>query len=207
MSTAKTWYANPRAKFSKKQQVEPMYADGMTEGRLWVEGENKQSLANCLAAARDRILRCTQGMRALGGSRHEIDKAMDYIESKGGIVLDLTTGMRSDNPTHARKMYASALSAVNQEQRGLSKAKSRKGGNSLAKERELDRLDLERFKKIWFDKKRFLTDPDACAFANKLHPPQKFGGWNPQTARRRTDLGLGPSGRPRGNKAFTTKKD
>lgn len=204
MSTAKTWYANPRAKFSEKQQVEPMQADGMTDGRLWIKGRRGQDLDNALAAARDRILRCTHGMRALGGSRQEIDKAMDYIESKGGIVLDYLTGMRSDRASDARKMYAAALSAINQEQRGLSKAKSRKGGHALAKERELDQLDVETFRGIWFDLKRFATDQDACDFANKLKVPEKFDGWNPQMARRRKDPpdNLGPSGRPRGNRAW-----
>lgn len=103
MSTAKTWYGNPRAKFSEKQMTEAMLADGATDARIWLNGRRGQSVVNALGTARDRILRCPRGMVALGGSKKEIDEAMDFIESKGGIVLDFTNGLRSDTqPAPAR---------------------------------------------------------------------------------------------------------
>ena len=71
--------------------------------------------------------------------------------------------------------------------------------------RETDAAEVK-FVKLWFNIKRFDTDGAACAEANKQHPPKIPGhqGWTPQTARRQEDIG--PSGRPRGNRAFKLKK-
>lgn len=198
MPTLPTGYINPRSKFTEAQQRKILNADGVPDARIWVEGHKDESLATAVAAARDGILRCSEGMRALAGGRGEVDKAMDYIESKGAVVYDPVTKWRSDKD--GRKMYAAMVSALNQEQRGLNRRKSRQGGNTRAAMIEADRLPKDQAEAIWKNKERFETNEVACDYMNELQPPlltDLHSGWNPQIARRK----FGKSGRERGRRA------
>lgn len=203
MSTKPTGYINPRPKFTDKQQRDILNAAGITDDRIWTEGYRKQDLKTAVAAARDGILQCAHGMRALAGGRREVDIAMDYIEFKKCVVYDPVTKWRSDRD--ARKMYAAMVSALNQEQRGLNIRKSRQGGNTRAALIEADRLPREQAEKIWFNKRRFRTNEDACKHMNDLQPPKRddHEGWNPQIARRK----FGKSGRDRGNPSLKRPKE
>jgi len=198
MSTAQTGYINPRPKFTEAQQRRILNADGVPDARIWVEGHKGETLKEAVAAARDGILRCADGMRALAGGRREVDKAMDYIESKGAVVYDPVTKWRSDKDS--RKMYAAMVSALNGEQRGLNPRKSRQGGNTRAAMIEADRLPDAQAEAIWKNKERFETNEVACKHMNDLQPPkltELHSGWNPQIARRK----FGMSGRDRGRRA------
>lgn len=203
MATKPTGYINPRPKFTEKQQREILNAAGVPDDRIWVEGHKGESLKTAVAAARDGILQCAHGMRALAGGRREADAAADYIESKGCAVYDPVTKWRSDRD--GRKMHAAMVTALNQEQRGLNVRKSREGGNSRAAAIEADRLDREKAKAIWFNKRRYATNEKACEVMNELHPPKRtdHAGWNAQIARR----AFGKSGRDRGNPNLKGKKE
>lgn len=197
----KTGYCNPRARFTLKAQAGILLAAGVPESRIYVEGERGETFEAACKAARDKIVHCPDGFRVFGTSQKAIRAALIDAERRGIIIIDATTGQRSDKAPW--KMYDQAVRKGQAEDRKLDRRKSRKGGNGRAAKLEADRLDKDRAQKIWLDQKRFDTNEDACAFMNKLHPPKESSGWNPQIARR----AFGKSGRPRGNRAFKLRKE
>lgn len=198
----KTGYCNPRPRFTLKAQVEILAAAGVPESRVYVEGERGETFAAACKAARDKLLHCPDGFRVFGTSAKVIRAGLIAREKAGVVIVDAERGWRSDK--NLWEMYDWAVGKGLAEERKLDRRKSQKGGNVRASRLEADRLPDDKAEKIWFNLKRFSTDGDACAAMNELHPPKlpKHAGWNPQTARRH----FGPSGRPRGNRAFKVKK-
>jgi len=195
----KTGYINPRPRFTLKQQVEILEAAGVPASRIYVEGERGETLDAACKAARDYLVHVADGMRGLGATPKAIREAMVMVEKRGAVIIDAARKQRSDKDRWS--MYDWASGKVTAEKTGLNPGKSRQGGNARAAMHAADRLAEEKAKPIWKDK-RFTTDKAACDYMNELHPPVKFGGWNPQLARRTFEA----SGRPRGNRAFKLKK-
>lgn len=200
----KIGYANPRKSFTLKAQVELLLAAGMTEGKIHVQGERHETLETACKASRDGLVYCPDGMRVFGTSAKAIRQAMSLVEDKHHkVIVDAARGWRSDKDRWT--MFDWAVGKGVAEERGLNPRASRKGGNVRASRLEGDRLPDDKAEKIWFNRKRFDTDADACKAMNEIHPPklEGHGGWTAQTARRH----FGASGRPRGNRAFKLKKD
>lgn len=199
----KTGYCNPRPRFTLKAQVEILVAAGVSESRIYVEGERGETFDAACKAARDKLLHCPDGLRVFGTSQKAIRAGLIAREKRGVVIVDAAHGQRSDK--HQWEMYDWAVGKGLAEERKLDRRKSQKGGNVRASRLEADRLPKDKAETIWKNKKRFSTDQDACDHMNELHPPKIEGhaGWNPQTARRHFEA----SGRPRGNRAFKLKKD
>jgi hypothetical protein len=198
----KTGYCNPRPRFTLKAQVEILVAAGVPESRIYVEGERGETFAAACKAARDGLLHCPDGLRVFGTSQKAIRAGLIAREKHGVVIVDAAHGQSSDK--HQWTMYDWAVGKGQAEDRKLDRRKSQKGGNVRASRLEADRLPDDKAEKIWFNRKRFDTDADACKAMNELHPPklEGHGGWTPQTARRH----FGASGRPRGNRSFKLKK-
>ena len=195
----KTGYINPRKSFSEKAQSEILIAAGVR--RIYIESK-EETLTDALKAVRDGELYCADGMRALGASAKAILEAMALVEQHGRVVIDPVRKQRSDKQRW--EMYRWACGKVVAEKNGLTPKVSRKGAQSRAAMIENDRLDKKRAEVIWKDQ-RFGSNPEACAYMNKLHPPTLLHlhkGWTPQIAYRK----FGESGRPRGNKSFKSQK-
>lgn len=196
----KTGYCNPRPRFTLKAQVEILVAAGVLEGRIYVEGQGKETFDAACAAARDKIVHCPDGFRVFGTSAKAIRAGLIAREKRGVVIVDAERGLRSDK--NLWEMYDWAVGKGLAEERKLDRRKSQKGGNVRASRLEADRLPDDKAEKIWFNRKRFDTDGDACKAMNDLHPPKESKGWTPQTARRH----FGKSGRPRGNRSFKLRK-
>lgn len=198
----KTGYVNPRRSFSLKAQAEILLAAGVPENRIYVQGERGEDLAAACKAARDKLVHCADGMRALGASAKAIREAMALAEKHGAVIVDAARNQRSD---HDRwKMYDWACGKVIAEKNGLTPRTSRKGAQTRAAMIANDRLEDAKAERIWKDQ-RFGSNEEACAYMNKLHPPklvELHSGWTPQIAFRN----FGGSDRPRGNKSFKLQK-
>lgn len=126
----------------------------------------------------------------LGGSRAEIAEAVRRIHKAGAVLIETTTGRRSDDKTALPEMMMDAADELSGVRRGRFTSSS--GAAARARQVPIDRLALSRAKIVWADLSAYPTTADALAampgwtYRTAFH---KLGPRDPKNPRR--------GGRPR----------
>ncbi len=177
------------------RQVAILMAAGVDRIRIHVHGDGAECLLSAINSirAKERLLWCARGMRALGDSMVQIREAMVLVKKKRVIIYDPETKLREDRDGYL--MYSTADRQIRTAKTGINPDRSARGGAAIAAKRKADRLADDKARVVWTDPK-IPTDAQACAKMNRLHQPKIYGGWNPGLAYRL----FGSSKRPRGRR-------
>lgn len=176
-----------------KSQEVSLLAYGVVPRAIYVEGRGPESLEALIKAVREgQFIGVVGGYRVFGENRTTIMAAVRALRDRGGVIIDIETGERSDR--EGDEMLDRAIRRIHGEATFGSPDRAAElgaqGGTAKGKAMRAARLPIRQAKRIWFDKS--ITTAEAVA---RMGP-----GWSKPTAIRE----FGASGRPRG--AFRPKK-
>jgi hypothetical protein len=176
-----------------KSQETSLLAYGVTPRAIYVEGRGPETLGALTKAVRSgQFIGVVGGYRVFGENRKQIMAAVRAIRARGGIIIDIETGERSDR--EGDEMLDRAIRRIHGEATFGSPDRAAElgaqGGTARSQAMKAARLSVKLARRIWFDKS--ITTAEAV---ERMGP-----GWSKPTAIRE----FGKSGRPRG--AFRPKK-
>jgi hypothetical protein len=157
---------------------------GLQARQIYVEGRGAETFDALVKAVRKgQLIGVWGGLRVFGETRRQIMAALAAIEGRGGIVLDVESGDRSDK--RGAHMLDRALARLRGELTMADRAPEigALGGTARGKAMQARRMPEDQARKIWRDK----SITTAVALSRMV-------GWSKPTALR----WLGPSKRPRG---------
>jgi hypothetical protein len=115
---------------------------------------------------------------------------VQQIEARGVVIVELSTGFRSDNPAERDKMLMRAIEVVTKGAKANRSAVARRNGAKGGRKRKWSRKQVEAAAPVWFDVKLSGDDLDK-ALRRGRHPPRHYLQKHPPT-------GLGPRFGPTG---------
>jgi hypothetical protein len=160
---------------------------GLLARQLYREGRGAESLQTLAKATRKgQIIGVFGGLRIFGGSHREISDATAEIKKRGGIIVDASTGQRSD--IDGIEMLSRALAMLKGEKVLGDRAAEigSLGGLAAARAARKLRMSEAQARAIWRDKS--LTRNEAIS---------RMPGWTLSTAKHHFKA----SGRKKGPKA------
>ena len=166
------------------EQEKELIRAGLKAGQIYVEGRSAECLDALVKATREgQLIGVYGGLRVFGETHRQITAAVTAIEARGGIVIDVETGDRSDR--HGVRMLSRALACVRGEKTMGDRAAEigALGGAARGVALRERRMPEDRARKIWRDR----SIDTATALSRMV-------GWTKPTAQRH----LGRSGRPLG---------
>lgn len=185
---------SPRAK--PKKQIDAMKAAGIEV--VYVEGEH-ETVNDFIRSLREGDEAVVTTLDRLAKRRSSLQEAINGIHDRGAVIVELETGMRSDNRDQLANMIFSAANALARDgtaqQSKVAMLNGKKGGRPV----NTDRLDMKAAEREWFDVRH------ETVFDALLAMP----GWSMRSAYRefgRRNIGRpGPRGKPRYTKSSKAK--
>lgn len=169
-----------------KEQVKVLVGAGCRARDIYGEGQDADFAALIRALRRGQVVGTAGGFRVFGESRRQMMAAHDAIEEKGGIVLDVESGDRSDR--RGAQMLHHALSRVHGGRTMYSGApaseRARLGGIARKSKIHAKRMPIAEARALWFN--MAISGDEAVERAGP--------GWSKGTMNRT----FGESGRPKG---------
>lgn len=169
-----------------ESQVEALVAAGCRRRDIYGEGQDANFDALVRAARKDQVIGTAGGLRVFGDSRRQMMTALDRLEKKGAVVLDIETGEQSD--LRGAQMLDRALSRVAGSRimstDSAASERGRLGGVARKFKLHAKRMPIAEARKHWFN--MAISIEEAVERAGP--------GWSKITMHRE----FGPSGRPKG---------
>lgn len=152
--------------------VEPYYVDGEDE-----------DVMVAVRSIREGDELCVTTLDRLAPKRVRLRELIEEVHSRGGVIVELETGRRSDDVRALPGMIAEAFEALLRDHRHQQRRAGKKNGKRGGRPVKVDRMDERLARPIWTN--RELSDWQAL---------QLMSGWTLRSAYRH----LGPRGFPAG---------
>lgn len=112
----------------------------------------------------------------------DLVEALDEIRDKGAVVLETSTGRRSDNREELKAMRADAIRALGAGGRSLPSAKAKEnGGKGGRRPTVFSDRDMERAESVWHNLKKFPRWEDAkAALPKDFTSHRAYKLWGPR---------------------------
>lgn len=85
-------------------------AYGVPDGAIYTEGSH--TVDQCVRSLRKGDELAVLAMSRLGSNRKELQRVLGMVSAIGGVVVELATGRRTDNPQHTTDMIFDALAQL-----------------------------------------------------------------------------------------------
>lgn len=167
----KRGYVRGSPRMKAKRQLEAMAHHGITT--IYEEGGD-EVVWDFVRSIREGDEACVYSMDRLAPRRSMLKEIVSGIHERGGVIVELSTGMRSDDRDHLADMIFNAASALARDGTAQQSKIARRNGLRGGRPPKTDRLGLDKAKAIWFDPKHVTTE-DVIT-----HMP----GWTLRTAYR-----------------------
>lgn len=154
--------------------------------------ETMNQVINKLEKGHEIVL---QKLSQLAPNQKKLREVLSDIFAREAVIIEVTTGRRSDNATDAAEMVFDAIGELTQDRRTLTHEQAvtfgSEGGKKAAEKRLQDRMSEKEAKAIWRDTVTYETNAEALA---------NMPGWEMRTAYARLGKSGRSAGRPRDTK-------
>jgi DNA invertase Pin-like site-specific DNA recombinase len=157
----------------------------------YVQGED-EDVTDAIRSIRDGDELCVTTLDRLAPKRVQLRELIEEVHKRGGVIVELWTGRRSDDVRALPGMIAEAFEALLRDHRHQQRRAGKKTGKRGGRPPKTDRMPEAEAKAIW--RNRELEDWQAL---------QLMTGWTLRTAYRRLKARGFPAGWPAGKKRKT----
>jgi DNA invertase Pin-like site-specific DNA recombinase len=144
----------------------------------YVEGED-ETATDAVRSLREGDELCVTTLDRLAGKRTLLREMIEEVHKRGAVIVELSTGRRSDDVSALPGMIAEAFEMLLRDHRHQQRRLGRKTGRKGGRKPKDDRMDEKEARAIWRD--RTMQDWQALL---------KMPGWSKRSAYRL----LGPRG-------------
>lgn len=129
---------------------------------IYVEGRGKETWAECVKSLRRGNEIVVTSLARVGSNRDELRTAIETVQAKGGVLVELETGRRSDDLSALPAMIFDAVDELAQDRRAYTskeaKAAARKRWDA---EDRAPRASVKEAEAAWRDTVNYPTNADA----------------------------------------------
>ena len=129
---------------------------------IYVEGRGKENWAECVRSIRRGNEIVVTSLARVGSTRDALRTAIETVQAKGGVIVELETGRRSDDMQALPAMIFDAVDELAQDRRAYTSKEAKSAARKRwEKEDRAPRAGVREAEAAWRDTVNYRTNPEA----------------------------------------------